>query len=74
MMLVFLFTACIGLCLGQPELFKNPDFEQPFDEQNNWWCNVCTLDKSTDAYQGRQSGRVTNRYSYSHDTENNKQP
>ena len=58
MHLVTLFV--LPLCLGQ-ELFRNPDFEEPFDGQNNWWCNSCQLDKSSDSFQGSQSGRVSNR-------------
>ena len=48
---------------GCAELFKNRGFEDALG-QNNWWCNQCTIDKSTDSYHGQYSGRVRNRLVY----------
>ena len=60
--LIFLFT--FTFYAGAQELLVNPDFENDFD--GNWFCYGCTLDKSTTAYTGQYSGRVTNRYVYTH--------
>lgn len=46
--------------VSSQELFQNPDFEDPFG-QDNWWCLACQLEHSTDAYTGQFSGQVTNR-------------
>ena len=58
----FVFLVVLQITLAQEELFKNPDFEDPFGE-DDWFCNnACTIEQSTDAYSGQYSGRVFGRY------------
>ena len=48
-----------GLC--QEEIIKNPDFEEPFDD--DWFCSgSCILERTDDdSYSGQYSGKVTAR-------------
>ena len=41
-------------------LFKNWNFESAYSA-SDWTADGCTLDRSTDAYEGQYSGQVTNR-------------
>ena len=62
MLAVCLFVLCLWGAVGaQEELLRNPDFEEPFD--NDWVCiGDCTLERTNeDAYTGSWSARVTNR-------------
>ena len=55
------------------ELISNGDFESEIDE-TNWFCNGCTLERDPNAYGGKYSGRVTDRYSTINSTKQHKQP
>ena len=62
--LLLLFATVLGLCCGEtlgPELLVNPGFESP-DFDGNWYCNGCTLRRSTDAIEGEYSAKITDRY------------
>ena len=42
-------------------LLKNPDFEDPFGN-NNWSCSgSCTIERSDDSYSGNYSGKIAGR-------------
>lgn len=56
---MLLILSLLAAASGQ-ELFQNPDFEEAFG-QDNWYCNGCTLEHSTDANTGQYSGQITDR-------------
>ena len=65
--MVFLKISVIFLlALGvhsQENLFRNGDFEEPLDiGATTWFGSRCNLTRSSDAYTGQYSGKVTDRY------------
>ena len=60
-LLSMLFVLNVG-CLSQ-ELLKNPDFEQPFGE-DDWYSYCGSFEQDTDAYTGTYSGKLSQRYAH----------
>ena len=58
MILIWLF---LGVTLAQEELLNNPDFEEPFGEDNWIGLNCDLIQTDEDAFTGQYSGRVENR-------------
>ena len=52
-------SLAIHLSVGQDELLTNPNFENDFD--GNWRCTSCLLERSTDAYEGQYSAKISER-------------
>ena len=58
-------TVFLGIVQAQ-NLFKNPNFEEPFSREN-WYGNGATLAQVTDdAYEGTYSGKISDRYTSFH--------